>query len=58
MSSLLVRKIGVRYTIMAGGLMSSLGLLITSFATNIYIVFVAFGLLTGKCLCMPFLIFL
>eukprot|EP00914_Ancora_sagittata_P023855 GHVO01047569.1.p1 GENE.GHVO01047569.1~~GHVO01047569.1.p1 ORF type:complete len:430 (-),score=29.73 GHVO01047569.1:99-1388(-) len=46
-SSLLVKRIGVRFTIITGGLMSSLGLLITSYATNIYVVFVSFGLLTG-----------
>ncbi|ELT97233.1 hypothetical protein CAPTEDRAFT_227106 [Capitella teleta] len=48
-SSLLVKKIGVRFTIITGGLMSSLGLLITSFATNIYVVFASFGILTGEC---------
>jgi predicted MFS family arabinose efflux permease len=39
---------GTRLTIIAGGLVAAAGLLVTSLAPNIYVVFAAFGIVTGK----------
>ena len=39
---------GVMKTVIVGTLLSSLGLFATSFSTNIYIMYFAFGFLPGK----------
>ncbi len=38
---------GTRLTMFSGGLIAAMGLLISSFATNIYTVIISFGVMTG-----------
>ena len=42
-------RFGIKKTIIAGTLLSSVGLFSSSFATNVYVMYVTFGLLPGKC---------
>ena len=43
----MVRRFGIMKTIVAGALSSSVGMLSSSFATNIYILYLTYGLLSG-----------
>jgi hypothetical protein len=48
MYSLTIRRRSTRLTAVVGGLVSSLGLLFTSFASEYHQVFLSYGLLLGK----------
>lgn len=45
--SALISRIGTRKTAILGGLVMSVGMFLSSFATNIYILFVTYGILAG-----------
>ena len=47
-ASLCNERFSTRVTMFIGGILSALGLLITAFATNLYILLLSFGLLSGK----------
>ena len=48
MAGSLTEKYGCRLITVAGGLIGSLGLVLTAFATNGYQLLVTFGLITGN----------
>ncbi|ELT96150.1 hypothetical protein CAPTEDRAFT_179028 [Capitella teleta] len=47
MASVLANHIGIRWTTILGGLVTALGLFITAFANNIYVVIASLGVITG-----------
>ena len=48
--SIVVNKWSIRISIIFGGALTSIGLVMSSFATGIYFLIFSFGLLTGKSL--------
>ena len=48
LGSLIIHRWGHRVTMFVGGIVAALGLFISAFATNIYVVFVSFGVITGE----------
>ncbi len=48
LSGFLTNIYGFRWVAMVGGLLGSLGLVLSSFANNIYHLYCTFGMLTGK----------
>ncbi len=49
LASTAIKNVGLRVTMFIGGCIAAGGLLIASFATNIYIIIVSFGFITGIC---------
>ena len=44
---MVMKRYGTRLTMFSGGLIAAVGLLISSFATNIYTIIMSFGVMTG-----------